>query len=257
LYLAFAGSAVSIPRVEFVFNTVLSQEPQLLKLDSTSVPLVFIRNRRARRYVLRLRPDGIARVTVPRGGSLAEARAFAERNTSWLERHVQKMASQPRGPVPWPIGTEILFRGERVRLETSPENHSIAVGDERVSLTRFTNGATADLRPVVERHLRRLASRELPPRTLELATLHELAVTRVTVRNQRSRWGSCSRRGAISLNWRLVQAPIFVRDYIILHELMHLRQMNHSRRFWREVEAVCPGYRAAEAWLKAHAGLLR
>jgi hypothetical protein len=82
-------------------------------------------------------------------------------------------------------------------------------------------------------------------------------VCRVVVRNQRTRWGSCSRRGTLSLNWRLVQAPVFVRDYIILHELMHLREMNHSARFWRLVEAACPDYAMAERWLKAHANLLR
>jgi predicted metal-dependent hydrolase len=94
-------------------------------------------------------------------------------------------------------------------------------------------------------------------RTWELASLHKVMISRVTVRSQRSRWGSCSIKKTISLNWRLIQTPGFVADYIILHELMHLREMNHSRRFWRHVEQVCPDYARAEAWLKAHAGLLR
>jgi predicted metal-dependent hydrolase len=108
----------------------------------------------------------------------------------------------------------------------------------------------------VERHLWRLAARELPGRVLELASLHQLPVRRICVRNQRSRWGSCSRRGTISLNWRLVQAPPFVRDYLILHELAHLKEMNHSRRFWREVAVLCPDYLQAERWLKAHRELV-
>jgi len=103
----------------------------------------------------------------------------------------------------------------------------------------------------------RLAARELPVRTLELAAWHNFTVRRVTVRNQRSRWGSCSRRGTISLNWRLIQAPPFVRDYIVLHELAHLKEMNHSRRFWREVARLCPDFADAERWLKQHSGLLR
>jgi len=82
--------------------------------------------------------------------------------------------------------------------------------------------------------------------------LHGVNVARVTVRNQKSRWGSCSRRGTISLNWRLIQTPGFVRDCIILHELAHRWQMNHSARFWREVETVCPKYETAERWLKQH-----
>jgi len=102
-----------------------------------------------------------------------------------------------------------------------------------------------------------LAARELPPRVLALAAQHDLTVHRVTVRNQRSRWGSCSRRGTISLNWRLVQTPETVRDYIILHELAHLRQMNHSSKFWAEVERFCPAYLEAEQWLKEHRNFLR
>jgi predicted metal-dependent hydrolase len=117
--------------------------------------------------------------------------------------------------------------------------------------------AAGDLRAEVEWHLWTLASRELPPRVLELAAAESLTVGRVCVRSQRSRWGSCSRTGTISLNWRLVQAPLHVRDYIILHELMHLREMNHSARFWGHVERVCPGYREAERWLHANAWLLR
>ena len=107
------------------------------------------------------------------------------------------------------------------------------------------------------KHLWKLAAAELPPKVFELAAAHQLNVRRVTVRNQRSRWGSCSRRGTISLNWKLIQAPPFVRDYIVLHELMHLRQMNHSARFWREVEVVCPEYKTAEKWLKQNSALLK
>jgi predicted metal-dependent hydrolase len=108
----------------------------------------------------------------------------------------------------------------------------------------------------VERHLWKLAAKEFPPRVFELAAAHQLPVRRVTVRNQRSRWGSCSRRGTISLNWRLIQAPPFVRDYLIFHELAHLREMNHSHRFWREVERLCPEFEIAEQWLRKNSSLL-
>jgi predicted metal-dependent hydrolase len=117
--------------------------------------------------------------------------------------------------------------------------------------------STENLRPDIEDYLWRLAGRELPARALELAALHKFQVRRVAVRDQRSRWGSCSRLGTISLNWRLVQTPVLVRDYIILHELAHLKQMNHSRRFWAEVQRLCPEFRQAERWLKQHAELLR
>ena len=93
-------------------------------------------------------------------------------------------------------------------------------------------------------------------RTWELSALTGVEVKHVTVRDQRSRWGSCSANGTISLNWRLVQTPESVRDYIIYHELMHLREMNHSARFWARVEEVCPGWREAEHWLKRNGSLL-
>jgi predicted metal-dependent hydrolase len=218
------------------------------------VRLWLVRNRRARRYVLRLRPDGAARVTIPRGGSLAEAKRFAQRNVSWLEQQLLRQALWPNQPETWLVGTEILFRGEPVRLEPGANGEAgwISFSTELVPVA----DPAGDLRPAIERHLRRLAARELPSRVLELAALHRVPVRRVTVRNQRSRWGSCSRRGTISLNWRLVQTPVFVRDYLVLHELAHLKEMNHSRRFWIEVAQLCPAFRQAEQWLKQHSVLL-
>jgi predicted metal-dependent hydrolase len=103
----------------------------------------------------------------------------------------------------------------------------------------------------IERELRARAKRELPPRLMELAAQHELTVTHVSVRNQCWRWGSCSRSGHICLNWRLVQMPDAVRDYVMLHELMHLKRMDHSPRFWRLVEKACPDYQAARVYLRA------
>lgn len=217
--------------------------------------MVLIRNLRARRYVLRLRSDGAARVTIPRGGSIAEARRFAERNRAWLERQFQQFAARPNRREKWLIGTEILFRGELVKIESSVNGETplIRFGNELVKV----NDPAIDLRPTIEKYLWKMAIGELSARVLEYAAIHKSLVRRITVRNQKSRWGSCSRRGTISLNWRLIQTPPFVRDYIILHELMHLRQMNHAARFWREVEGVCPDYQISEDWLKQHSALLR
>jgi len=108
----------------------------------------------------------------------------------------------------------------------------------------------SDYRKLVFAHLRRLAEQELPPRTRELAQVHGIFINRVIVRAQKTRWGSCSARGTISLNWRLIQAPASVSDYLIIHELMHRREMNHSSRYWKQVENACPDYRQAELWLK-------
>jgi hypothetical protein len=108
------------------------------------------------------------------------------------------------------------------------------------------------LSPEIERELRDRAKRELPERLLELAVEHGLTVARVGVRNQRWRWGSCSRKRHICLNWRLVQMPDSVRDYVMIHELMHLKRMDHSPKFWKLVAQACPDFESARAWLRGH-----
>jgi predicted metal-dependent hydrolase len=104
----------------------------------------------------------------------------------------------------------------------------------------------------LERELRERAARELPPRLLELAARHGLSVVHVSVRNQRWRWGSCSPNGHICLNWRLVRMPDWIRDYVMIHELMHLKRMDHSPKFWRLVALACPEYQTARSFLRQH-----
>jgi predicted metal-dependent hydrolase len=107
-----------------------------------------------------------------------------------------------------------------------------------------------------EAALRQRALKELPPQLLALAQAHDVTVTRVSIRNQRSRWGACSSRGSITLNWRLILVPDFVREYVMIHELMHRRELNHSKRFWKHVAAACPRHREARKWLLTDGHLL-
>ena len=117
--------------------------------------------------------------------------------------------------------------------------------------TQRSASAASRLRrePLAETKLRQRGLRELPPQLLSLAEKHGIAVTRVSIRNQRSRWGACSAKGSITLNWRLILVPDFVREYVMVHELMHRRELNHSKRFWGHVRAACPRYREARQWL--------
>ena len=195
-----------------------------LPFDVRSPRYEFVRHPRARRYVIRVAEDGTVRITVPRRGSKREAEAFAVRERGWIEKQQRRVEA------------------ERERRERETSNGvSAPAGPERVD---EPNGDQ-------QRALRERARCELPPRLLELAAQHHLTVTRVSVRNQRSRWGSCNRNGHICLNWRLVQMPDAVRDYVLLHELMHLKRMDHSPAFWKLVGGVCPDFKAARAWLKA------
>ena len=176
----------------------------VLVLGRRQWPVTYVRHRRARHYILRLADDGGLRVTIPRGGSRADAERFARGKAAWIER-------------------------EQYRREMARGN----------AASRW------------DPSLRELAKRELPARLMDLAAQHGHTVAGVSVRNQRSRWGSCSPSGRISLNWRLVQVPPLVRDYVLLHELTHLAVSNHSPKFWKALDAVCPWHREARAWLRA------
>ena len=131
---------------------------EFIPAGARQVSVRLVRHPRARRYLLRLLPDGTARVTIPRGGSAAAARDFVQRQLPWLERQLLRLQRQPAVATEWTAGKLIWFRGEEAVLQ-SGEAGWVQLGDERIK-----TGAAADLRPAVQRHLHRLAARELPPR---------------------------------------------------------------------------------------------
>ncbi|MDB6115667.1 MAG: hypothetical protein JWQ62_2612 [Lacunisphaera sp.] len=231
----------------------MSEPPEFFE-TRTATNLIFVRSLRAWHYRLTLRKDGVAVATVPRRGSEAEARRFVEAHGDWLARARARQARKPRGAENWAVGTAVLWRGEMREIRRAGEGAkpTVCLAADVFRVAAFEG----DLRPALEAGFARRAKIELPARTWELAAETKVDVKHVTVRNQRSRWGSCSAGGTISLNWRLVQTPDMVRDYIIYHELMHLREMNHSGRFWARVEEVCPWWREAERWLKRNGSLL-
>lgn len=165
--------------------------------------------------------DGTVRVTIPRWGSKKDAAAFAEHERAWIAKQRRRIEQ------------------ERARRSARPE----AVDSSLASIPS----------PGEHDAWRKRAKQELPARLLELAARHGVPVARVSVRNQRWRWGSCSARGHICLNWRLLKMPDWVRDYVLIHELMHVKRMDHSPKFWKLVAQACPAYQSARAWLRAHA----
>lgn len=142
--------------------------------------------------------------------------------------------------------------GSRREADRFARRHTAWVQAQRTRMAR-----TAGRSDQEECALRARARVELPPRLLAFASAHGLRVDRVSIRNQRTRWGSCARDGHICLNWRLVLMPDWVRDYVLIHELMHLRRLDHSAAYWRLVEDACPGYQEARRWLRAHGQGLR
>ena len=260
--------------------------------DKPAIPVQFVRNIRARRYVMRMKRGPIIRITIPRGGNFNEVQRFIERHAKWLRGQYVKLASQPTTPKNWEHGTLIWFRGELVPIEVYEFNGAIVLGDHvipfrldnqdcshkpaqpltsgaPVSLDTMAkakpmfdsqspqdasqaayNPALQNLRPIIENHLRNASTKELIERVKELGG--SFKYKKVQVREQKSRWGSCSGKGTISLNWRLIQTPYYVRDYLIIHELAHTVHMNHSDKFWELVEKHFPNYYAAQRWLRLY-----
>lgn len=218
------------------------------------VDVVVRRNARARRYTLRLdrRGDG-AVVTIPRRGSLAEAKAFVARHAEWIAERLAARPELPEVPLAVPIRGVIhqvlttgLPRG-RVRFVALDGGPAIEVPGEAPHVRRrlmdhLRKEARVDLATAVARHAETLGVR---PQAIRL-------------KDTTSRWGSASARGVLAFSWRLVMAPPFVLDYVAAHEVAHLREMNHSDRFWAICERLCPATEAAKAWLnKNGAGLHR
>jgi predicted metal-dependent hydrolase len=227
-------------------------EPDTIEIHSHRMPIHYRRHGRARNYVLRLHTNRTVMVTIPRLGTKKFARQFVASRKNWLEKQWRIMQSRNVPPQVLLPGMEILLHGWPVALEVGRNEGrwELRFGSERAPVPH----PDGNLRAPLEHHLQNLARTCLIRRTWELAGHHSASIRRVVVRNQRSRWGSCSCSGTISLNWRLIQLPPQVRDYIIVHELMHLRELNHSPRFWEQVAKACPDYRIAEEWLKQNSG---
>jgi predicted metal-dependent hydrolase len=117
--------------------------------------------------------------------------------------------------------------------------------------------ADGELRPAVERWYRRTARAEIEPRLDQAARALGRGYARLSIRDQRTRWASCSASGTMSFNWRLLLAPAPALDYVVWHEACHLREMNHSRRFWALVAGRCPDYRIWQRWLRMNGASLR
>lgn len=221
-----------------------------IAFDGAVYPVRLRRHPQARRYTLRIQArTGEVVLTMPSRGRLAEARAFAERNSGWIAARLKRL---PRA-APFIDGAVIPLRGYAHRIvHRGHVRGTVWIEIEREERLLCVAGAPPHVGRRIADHLKREAKRELEAACRRYAQELRVAVKRVSVRDQSSRWGSCSTTGALSFSWRLILAPDYVLDYLAAHEVTHLVEMNHSRRFWRVLRAVCPHIERAKAWLDAH-----
>lgn len=210
--------------------------------DNPEIPLKLRRNARARRMTLRIsRVDGSVTLTVPRGVSERQALAFAAEQQDWVLRHLAQQAA----PVLVGAGHSLTVAGTLLRIEQGTSKRLLCKDGvielpdppekgRRHLLAWLKEQARAELGRASDHYSRRLGR----------------AYTRLTLRDTRSRWGSCSSAGALMYSWRLILAPTSVLEYVAAHEVAHLAEMNHSPAFWRVVEDLYGPHKTARDWLR-------
>jgi hypothetical protein len=217
----------------------------LLAVDGVDVAVSVKLNPRSRRIVLRVNPaTGEVIVTAPSRGGAAPALAFARRETQWIARQLRRMPPQvalmPGAVVPYlGVGHPVRHSQARGPAPVWAEDGVLMVGGR-------VEHAPRRLTDFFKRQARALFA----ARALDYAARLGAKPERITVRDTKSRWGSCSQQGALSFSWRLIFAPEYVRDYVVAHEVAHLKEMNHSPRFWAHVKSLSPDAARARHWLR-------
>jgi predicted metal-dependent hydrolase len=218
--------------------------------DCATYSVELRRKRAARRYTLRIHAaTRQVMLTMPMRGSLTEAKTFAQKNGGWIAARLRRLPEA----APFVDGAMVPLRGEPHRIAHRPGVRG-TVWAEIVSgqaLLCVAGAAPHVARRLID-YLKREAKRDLDQASRRYAGALGKAVTRVTVRDTSSRWGSCSATGTLSFSWRLILAPPHVLDYLAAHEAAHLVELSHAPRFWRIVRDICPETDRAKAWLDAH-----
>jgi predicted metal-dependent hydrolase len=225
-------------------------EPQHvdLALQDETVRVTLRRNPKARRLVLRLSRDGSSAVlTVPRRIARARIIAFLEDSSGWLEAQLRKYRDTHAPSVK----NKLLLMGQTYDVVPLGQSRGLLRIDAE-AFTIHVPGDAAHIERRLKDWLKQKAKAELTAASRRYAEAMNTTFRRISVRDQKSRWGSCSAAGDLSYSWRLIMAPPFVLDYVAAHEVAHRIHMNHGQRYWRLLMQHNPDVRRARDWFKAH-----
>ena len=223
-------------------------EPSQIAVAGQNLAVVFRRNARAKRLVLRLNMHGTeVQVTVPKGVSRVRALEFTERSRSWIASKV----AHHGGNVHLQPGERIALRGIEYEIRHAGGRRGLISVDSERQLIHVP-GELPHVTRRMRDWLKAQARADLALASERYAAMMGVKYRKITVRDQRTRWGSCSSGGDLSYSWRLILVPPHVLDYVAAHEVAHLKHLDHSPRFWRLVLSHCPAASKAKAWLKIH-----
>ncbi len=214
--------------------------------------IVNYRFHRARRRSIGLAIDDSGlRVAAPGDTPIAEVEAFILKKSSWVLRRLSAWRAMPKPQVVnWSDGTLIALLGASIRIELLPGRHEIALYEGRLGIGLAPGGGPADLRRRGIAWFKDRARRLFRERLALYAAKLGVPTPELTLSNARRQWGVCRKDGHVRLNWRLIHLPLHLVDYVAAHELAHLREMNHSPRFWAVVNGLYPDYKAARKQLR-------
>ena len=219
-----------------------------------AIPLTIRCDRRATRLTLRIEPGGRAlKMTVPLGVPIRDVEDFLDRHHGWLASRIANLPTE--GSLG--DGGKIMVRGISHRIVSTGKLRGLteaSVVDGQPVL--LVSGAPEHLGRRLSDFLKKEARRDLEERARHHARASGKRIASISMKDTKSRWGSCSHDGNLSFSWRIVMAPPEVIDYLAAHEVAHLTEMNHGPRFWALCERLCPGTREAKAWLKRHGSAL-
>src|SRR3954452_6201272 len=212
---------------------------------SSDLPYRVRRSDRARRVRVSVDARGEVEVVLPRRSPERAAAAAIVELRPWIDRRLEeagagRAALAARGATLPSLGRTLALRPETGRRRVHRRDDDLLVPDDACAPA------------AIERWYRRAAQREITPRLDAAVATLGTSYSKLTIRNQRTRWGSCSANGAMSFNWRLLLAPEPVLDYVVWHEACHLRVMDHSTVFWTLVARHCPDYEIHRRWLRRH-----
>jgi predicted metal-dependent hydrolase len=226
---------------------------RVVRLGGEEVAFLLRRRRRMRNLVMRVDHDGLM-VTAPYGASLAWIDSVLAEKAGWILKKLKQQERNPPMALQWCEGALFPYLGEPHRLELNPQGAlwPVQAFDGRLvlSLPGAFDPAVAELH--IGAWYRAEALSCFRRRVAELALPMGVRVASVGLSDSRTQWGSCSADGRVLLNWRLIQLPLRLIDYVVVHELAHLKELNHSPAFWAHVARVYPDYREARRELRRH-----
>lgn len=229
-----------------VQKRVKSQMGKVIHLGDPPIEVTIRRKKNARRLTLRLASDGVF-LTLPIRTPIAEAEAFALKQENWLR---EKLAKRPTVQTILETGCVPIF-GQQHQIETgSGKVCKIVDGTLQVP-----GPETRQISKIMA-FLKETARAQLTQASDKYAAAINMPYSKITLRDTRSRWGSCTSTGNLMYSWRLVMAPPEVLDYVAAHEVAHLKEMNHSPQYWSIVAGICPDYQIHRAWLRQNGAAL-